>query len=52
MDMTGDGRPDLVVSAESGKQSEAPGDRFWKVFPSVPWETRPTVFVLPLGDFQ
>ncbi len=35
-DLTGDGKPDLVLSAESGSQYGEPGARHWLVYPATP----------------
>ena len=36
MDLTGDGKPELVVSAEAGVQYGTTGNRSWQVYPAIP----------------
>jgi hypothetical protein len=36
MDLTGDGRPDLVVTALGGVQFGSSGSRSWQVYPAIP----------------
>jgi rubredoxin len=36
MEVTGDGKPDLVVTSLSGAQFGEPGGRYWLVYPGVP----------------
>ncbi len=36
MDMTGDEKPDLVISADAGEQLGGPGARHWLVYPAIP----------------
>ena len=54
MDLTGDGKPDLVVTAEGGVQFGAPGDRSWKVFVNngTGFDKEPTYWLTPDGGYN
>jgi FG-GAP repeat protein len=53
LDLTGDGRPDLVVTAQDGDQLGTSGNRFWHVYPNdgAGFDPQPMVWSTPNGGF-